>query len=297
MWGIPNGDSWNVRYNLNELNGHIWSVQDNRADTGSNEFTYAFSVCSDIKMQDSNWIQQNCAATYNPDGSTTDTPAMAFQIVNQNSTFTPPKQDRCHRLSGSASDLNDVTLTQSLYDPDNVAAGVSFKYTGGDGCYEHDGVKRSLTVHYICHEGNDNTPDNRERVDETSPCAYELFVNTIYGCPIECSTTSVEVEGVTYQKLCGGHGVCAEGPGGVAQCICNEGYEGAACTPVATPEPASEGGIIAALVIMIIVLIAAAIGLYVLWGKVKSLRLDMSAYRSLAGDDAHAPDEGSLMMS
>ena len=61
------------------------------------------------------------------------------------------------------------------------------------------------------------------------------------------------------------------------------------------------GGITAAGVVLILVSLALAGGIgmvWMLWKRVKGLRLDMSAYRSLAAEDAlggAAPDENQIM--
>lgn len=156
-------------------------------------------------------------------------------------------------------------------------------YSGGDDCGPGIG-KRSFTIAIQCADDAGNLPDTTEVVEETSTCQYEMIFRSAYGCPVQCPVVGAAGQ----SRLCNGQGVCdfdaqAQQP----KCFCNEGWHGPGCETQEVPEKkplVSPVGVV--LIVVCIVLVFAGVLLWMLWSKVSSLRLDMSAYKSLAAEDA-----------
>lgn len=113
---------------------------------------------------------------------------------------------------------------------------------------------------------------------ETETCTYDAIIESASGCPKSCPQDS---EGF----VCGQNGVCRynrhkQSP----QCYCFPGFEGAGCTEH-TSSGGSISGVGVVLILLSILTAACLVFLYLLWSKIRSLRLDMTAYRSLAGED------------
>ena len=165
----------------------------------------------------------------------------------------------------------------------NPSRGVRLTYSGGDDCGPGIG-KRSFTIAIQCADDAGNLPDTTEVVEETSTCQYEMIFRSAYGCPVQCPVVGAAGQ----SRLCNGQGVCdfdaqAQQP----KCFCNEGWHGPGCETQEVPEKkplVSPVGVV--LIVVCIVLVFAGVLLWMLWSKVSSLRLDMSAYKSLAAEDA-----------
>ena len=116
-----------------------------------------------------------------------------------------------------------VLFSFSLFlhlDYDDPTTGVKLTYSNGDS-YFCNGKSRSLVLSFYCMNNFNNLPKDSD-VIEYPQCTYNLQLESIYGCPIEC--------GQVDNKLCGGRGVCGfDRDQKVPRCFCNEGYYGAAC--------------------------------------------------------------------
>ncbi len=201
--------------------------------------------------------------------------------VVQTANFPVPYYDKCHRLGEP---VNDTNLQYSLLDSSNPARGVKLTYGSGDSC----GVEgeRTFTLALQCADHSDRGPGAKEVVLETDACDYEVSFKSVYGCPLQCPVVG---SGSNGGRLCNGNGVCDfDRTANAARCFCFQGWAGAACdtrpaAPTDDKEPAVSGyGV--GLIIACIVMLFAGVLLWALWSKVRSLRLDMTAYRTLAGD-------------
>lgn len=185
-----------------------YPVQDSRNNPGSTNYTYLFNFCQNVAYLP----YAECATTYPGTGGGTfpvNTSSPAFQYAN---ILTQPV-DKCHRLGGPVS---PSTMTWGLYgeaplpgrlrvslshpctrchlplapaDPTNPSRGIFVQYTGGDRC-PGTTVYRSLKIWLLCYNDATNIPDE-EVVLETSSCAYEIFVKSAFGCPIQCPLPAV----------------------------------------------------------------------------------------------------------
>lgn len=104
-------------------------------------------------------------------------------------------------------------------DDDDPTTGVILSYTEGDSRFCSS--SRSLHLSFFCMNNFNNLPKD-SAVIEYPMCAYNMQLESIYGCPVEC--------GQVNNKLCGGRGVCGfDRDISAPRCFCNEGYYGSAC--------------------------------------------------------------------
>ncbi|RYG50156.1 hypothetical protein EON67_05795 [archaeon] len=76
-------------------------------------------------------------------------------------------------------------------DNTNPSRGVYFQYTNGDMC-PTGGAPRSLRVWLQCLNDASNIPDDEFILESTTtPCLYELFMKSAFGCPVQCPITAV----------------------------------------------------------------------------------------------------------
>jgi hypothetical protein len=182
-------------------------------------------------------------------------------------------------------------LQYGLYDNANPSRGLWLRYTSGDPCGVGSGVFRSLKIWMLCDPGASSDISQEVVVEAPGSCLYEIFVRTPYGCPAECAINK-DAQGNTV--LCNNHGFCEFDPIATnSRCFCNDGYGGADCSPVAAaPQGLSSVGVG---LICVGLFLTGTLGFLVyLWSRIRSLRLDTSAYRSLApGPDDVPPAGGS----
>ena len=69
-------------------------------------------------------------------------------------------------------------------------------------------------------------------VEEFAPCAFQININSVYGCPVDCPVSSAGL-------VCGDKGVCVLGDDGQARCLCESGLNGADCTGSLEPAVAA----------------------------------------------------------
>ena len=106
-----------------------------------------------------------------------------------------------------------------IVDYDDPSTGVILSYTGGDNTWCKN--ERSLRLSFYCMNNYQSLPKD-SIVIEYPQCVYNLQLESIYGCPVEC--------GQVDNKLCGGRGVCGYDRDRQApRCFCNDGYYGSAC--------------------------------------------------------------------
>ncbi|KAK8791075.1 hypothetical protein WA158_005706 [Blastocystis sp. Blastoise] len=231
-----------------------WSVKDSSASTRN--FTYVFNVCGPVRD------------VPKPLGGT----GVACTNTEQPQEVVPAYQvsewsDSCYRLSSTS--IDDVEWR--LLDNNDPTNGLVYSYYNGDGRYCSEG--RKFELHLYCHDDAFNVPDE-ETVQETN-CVYILQLQSIFGCPLECS--------VSKNRLCGGNGVCRfDTDTRKSHCYCNTGYKGYACDPA---EPLKMNTTTIILCVVSAFLVIVEIGIFIMWKKVKSLRLDPAAYALNATDN------------
>lgn len=255
----------------------FWLVNDDRNTRDSSNYTYYFNICANTGLVPT---AQNCTATGgNPVLPLSNTwPSPAYQVANTKPNWQVPAIDKCHRLGG------DVTVTPinwGLYDTTNPSRGVYLQYTGGDACWGSPGVYRSLRVFLLCYNDAVNVPD-AETVMETGSCQYDIYVNSAYGCPADCPAPQDPV--TLARNLCSGHGVCDfDRALGTSRCFCNGGWEGKDCGAPTQP-PAKGLSATGGVLIGVGIFLAITLGFLVfLWTRIRSLRLDPTAYSALRG--------------
>jgi hypothetical protein len=119
-------------------------------------------------------------------------------------------------------------------DSTNPSRGIYLTYTGGDLC--SNGSPRSLKVWLLCYNDPNNIPDSElvyegDSTTAGSTCAYEIFLKSLYGCPVECPSPANQTSGVP--QLCSNHGVCDfDSVLGASRCFCNPGWTGKDCGSV-----------------------------------------------------------------
>lgn len=269
------------------LRGSFYPVSDSQNNLGSRNYTYFINFGANIAT---NMLPGAAATTCNttywggptPLGANWQ-PSPAFQYANP--SINAGQYDTCHRLGGP---VGPSTMTWSLYDNTNPSRGVAVMYTGGDVCPQSNPrASRSLKLWLLCYDDATNIPDE-EVILETSDCAYEIFIKSAFGCPIQCP---LPAGGSGTRQLCSGHGVCDfDASQGNSRCFCNPGYTGDDCS---APASASSGGLSAAGGVLIGVSIVLALTLgflgYLWFFKIARLRLDPSAYSALrAGPEGTA---------
>ena len=251
-------------------------MNDASNNPGSTNYSYVFNVCQNVDPSTPLFpSQQFCNQTGAP-GPLVGGPAPAFQINN----IPGAGADQCHRLGAA---LSPQTVQYGLYDPADPSRGLFLQYTGGDVCPSRP---RSLKVWMLC-DPDAKVVDQELVVEAPGTCLYEIFVRTAYGCPAECPIVRDANTGAA--MLCSNHGFCGFDPTvGNSRCFCNDGYGNRDCSPV-TPAPTglSSVGIV---LICVGIFLAGTLGFLVyLWMRIRSLRLDMTAYSSLrSGPDDHA---------
>ena len=211
-------------------------------------------------------------------------PAPAFQYNNIIGT---PPMENCHRLSSPITPgAPSNPLVYGLYDNANPSRGLWLQYTGGDNC-GNGGIRRSLKVWMLCDAGASPDISNELVVEAPGSCLYEIFVRTPYGCPAECAVSKDPVTGNT--NLCNNHGFCEFDPiASNSRCFCNDGYGGSDCSPIA-PAPQGLSSVGVGLICVGLFLTGTLGFLVYLWSRIRSLRLDTSAYRSLAPGPEDVP--------
>lgn len=92
----------------------------------------------------------------------------------------------------------------------------------------------SFRLNIQCHDEIKKIPE-REEIEEAAGCAYEVTINHVMGCPLECPRHSVT------GRVCSGQGLCfyagydsgstvddVNDDAGL-QCLCSSGHYGTAC--------------------------------------------------------------------
>lgn len=271
-------DFGNSSFNLYPLQTPaFYLVQDSRNNVGSStNYTYFFNVCGNTGfLPNYDLCNSTVPGSGYPGGPIINAPAPAYQLAN----FPVPDQDRCHRLG------NDVTvpgnLVYGLYDSSNPSRGVYVQYQNGDACPPLSRqTNRSMRLWLLCYDDAVNVPSSEVVLRNDATCVYDIYVNSIYGCPTECAKVQDPDSGET--RLCSGHGVCDfDRVLGTSRCFCNDGWGGSDCSG----KSSSTGGFSAAagvLIFVSILLAALSAFLIFLWVRITRLRLDPAAYKMMA---------------
>lgn len=273
-------DSQDLTYDLSSLtkeDGSYYTIT-SEITHAYMKYDYIFNVCKKVP---SHVLPAACnTSTVGSGGESCDNDAMAYQHITVGDGWTS-----CWRLSdcfGSAG----PELSMGLLDPVEPASGIYLLYQGGNTCpnswadkpdcyvHEHDDdwatnyCSRSFRLNINCHGEIDEIP-YEEYVEEAGGCAYEVTINHIAGCPLECPRYN--------GRVCSANGICFyEGYDSGADvgddkdsspvgCICKEGYYGSACeyegyltvvlnNPYMAPSPGSSlltSAVILAIVILL----------------------------------------------
>ncbi|KAK8807415.1 hypothetical protein WA158_004174 [Blastocystis sp. Blastoise] len=258
---------YDVTYDLTSLaneNGD-YIVQEANFD-GSTNRTWTFNICNNVKTipRDSNG-GNSCDETEHDSSHKYQTPAPVFISNN--------KQVECSRGA------SDITVPENynwyLADSSDPAYGVSLTLKNGDYCKSlstsSSTYYRTVVMTFICKDTSDsvNTATTVQAWDDY--CMYNLYVYTVYGCPVSCPHS----EGVA----CGHHGMCGfDSQVRTARCFCNSGYGGDDC--------ASKKfiGLSASTIFYIlngVALLAVICTIVYIWNKLHKLKADPDADISL----------------
>jgi len=280
----------NSTFNLRPLQSATGiQVNDASNNAGSINYTYVFNLCANLDPIVSR-LPLACNATCGGVGancnSLTSGPAPAFQL---NNVPNMPLVEQCHRLGAQLTPgAPSNPLQYGLYDVTNPSRGLVMQYTGGDSCGGSPNL-RSLKLWLLCDPGASGDISQELVVEAPGSCIYEIFVRTPYACPAECAVNK-DANGNTV--LCNNHGFCEYDPiASNSRCFCNDGYGGSDCSP-ASPPAAGLSNVGIGLVCVGIFLTGTLGFLVYLWSRIRSLRLDTSAYRSLAPGPEDAPRVG-----
>ncbi|KAA0150539.1 hypothetical protein FNF28_07243 [Cafeteria roenbergensis] len=284
----------NATFDLSKLRvpHGTYTVRDNRGNQNAtvdpqnpsyDSYIYMFNVCDNVEPDafpaGPSW--STCETTTGAGrgfGKTTlSTPSAAFQYLYLAGKNGAAPYAECHRLSADVAS-HPGNETWSLVEPGNPSRGVQVRYEGGDLCCANgmsacsDPQPRSLELQFFCKDDTANVFD-RETVLEYGKCHYKIWLDTASGCPTQCPIVS--------GHLCSGHGVCDfDTTSKQPRCFCNEGFQGNSCSdPVVVQSGLSAAGMV--LIFVSIFLVFFLVVLYYLWRKIRSLRLDPNAYKSL----------------
>lgn len=215
-------------------------------------FWYYFNVCEDVEEPETD-----------PAGICGDTTNVgAFQVINK----TNHNEAECVEL-GKVSEYK-----WDLIDGDNALMGVTLTYLYGKKC--HTGKERSFRINFKCTKLATTLPEISYVSEQGEWCQYEVDIETIHACPLECHLTS-------HDQLCNGHGLCSIDTSpeiNAARCFCNKGKQGDSCSQdfKEPKQTTNVTGILIGLVIGLLVLLTAvSILLYV---KIKALNADNNPY-------------------
>ena len=244
-------------------------------------------------MDGTGWCDQTYPSRGPPNEAATTGPSPAFQYANP---YPWLAWNKCHRLGAPNSDATTGpaglpavgTMLWGLYDSTNPSRGVTVQYLGGDACPSAFGkTSRQLKLWLLCYDDATNIPDD-ETILENQYCAYDIFLKSAFGCPVQCPLYAPP--GSQTRRICAGHGVCDfDSVRGNSRCFCNAGWSGSDCSSAVAAGTQRLGlaGVILIVVSFILVLMLALLA-YLWIFKISKLRLDPTAYSTLAGADAAA---------
>merc|ERR1712178_7640 len=221
-----------------------------RMTVAEKDYQYTFGICTTVAPP------KNCQKD---DGTSRVDPTTApgWQTnASQTAENTPNIEDRqCAYLGNRV--LKDFAKW-SLLDSENPGAGVTLTYTEGQHC--SSGQRRQLALNFKCSKSDIEKID-RNVMDESEHCKYEITIESEYACPTECGFGGGH-------SICNKHGVCGyDADSAVARCFCNEGYSGHGCDTTQETEEDLQGygpilGLLIFVTIALVVLVAAVVGLW-----------------------------------
>ena len=140
--------------------------------------------------------------------------------------------------------LANSEAAPDVYNPQDLAAGMSLSFNGGDSCigFNQDGsVTKStykLTVNLVCSNVQGGPP--QVEVYETEACTFNVDFPTHVGCPVPCIADPAQHGS---SRICSGQGVCRyDTVNNAAKCLCNHGQSGALCATNASASPLDVDG-------------------------------------------------------
>lgn len=233
------GLSWDVSPLRRAAHYVIKDVED------QDEVAYTVGICRDVNPAD---VHAACEETTGSARESMDEAAPAYQVFDAHGDDAHGAE--CYRTGGTLGDVGNSKW--GLIDPQNPSGGVYVRYYGGNTCsktsptrrdacdYEVNGMdycRRSTKISFVCNNHIAEVSENLD-VKEGTGCAYEVTMNSVYGCPLECPRGGEE------GYVCSNRGICAydgledgltvDGEAGVARCLCKWPYGGDDCYEYAT---------------------------------------------------------------
>merc|ERR1711907_773300 len=229
-----------------------------RVQKEKGDYKYTFAVCSTIAAP-------TVCQTSNNDNDNT-----CFYLGNS-------------EASGGKLEWYDEYTSWALLDEEDPALGVSLTYTGGQHCTHTDQfgerLRRKITFNFRCRKMNGIESFEKQVIDETDQCGYQITVDSPYACPTQCGFGGDRV-------ACGNHGVCGfDTDLNQSRCLCNEGYTGSGCGDKVKKDDNDYGAILGLLIFVVIALVAFGAAFYFLfrWMQNRTMRMDGESYSKLEG--------------
>lgn len=236
-------DLSDLQHSVTSDQARVLKVHDNFGAGRNFNYTYFFSICHTLDPKRVPGLPKACETTWGADHVTRSTASPAFQVRYGYDDGPGGKgSEMCWRLGGP--DLaSSAQVEWHLYDEQRPALGVTLVYKNGDVCpYDPSAEARQCAGGKYCDRQmrlsllcNDRSLDvaRAVRLEQTPGCAYEVRLDSVYGCPLECARSKAG-------KVCSERGICGyDYAEQEARCFCDRGYFGPACTNV-LPFPIPE---------------------------------------------------------
>lgn len=131
---------------------------------------------------------------------------------------TKPTDSHMCIILGDYVKSNDQSFT--LIDEGDPTKGVTLSYFDGEDCAS--GVPRTAEIQVFC---KSDTVAKVVSVTEIKTCSYRITMESVYGCPLECPTSSLSL------GACSGNGDCKwDSSSHKASCSCYKGYSESDCS-------------------------------------------------------------------
>jgi len=239
------------------------TVQD-RIQTSKKDSVYTFGICRNIapplNCQLANGESVKHSSKH-PNGYW----APAFQTkASEKGPATASNKPQCYYLGNK--DLKTYAKW-SLLDPKDPGLGVTLTYTGGEHCSQIDPatgnkVQREFAINFRC-DSSKVEKFEKQVIDESKHCKYEITVDSEYACPLECGFGSAG-------NMCNNHGLCRyDTDAKKARCFCNAGYRGAGCDKQGEETTPTYGPVLGLLVFVTIAILALIGAVVFLWRYMK----------------------------
>jgi hypothetical protein len=165
--------------------------------------------------------------------------------------------------------------------------GIILTYENGTKCGV-SGQARKTRIIIEC-SNDENIPDEEEMDETEQVCEYILTLPSKAGCPLQCPL------GGGSRDVCSGRGVCGfDSTSRKVRCFCFEGAYGTDCGETDSWTEDNTNTIRAVFVVLVIFVILVLVGSFLMWRRVKSLKLDPKQYgnSSATTDGIELHDQG-----